>query len=1347
MKKNIITRWLLVATVATVAGIGLTTTPLSAQTIINGSFEANTFINPPGTISGNGPVTGWTVGDPAKAGLNPAGGANTYANNGTVPNGTNVLFLQPTNYASTVLSGLSVGTDYSVKFRVNAPVGGAPTLRVALDNNPSLLDAGGVLPVGAAGVAAPWKFVAFNFTATASQQTLHITNNAVALASVLLLDDFTINVSTSGWSVAMWTNDASSGVDNTKFYTHAFAFNQSGAAIAISNVNFTRLSGGNPSIGLPNEFTSSLGTAGPADAGNVLITAGGGSAAMATTFSYNGNPAVLVFNNLIPGRQYVASFYTVGWDALGKVYGRTVTWDAGGDRLTVNQDHFGDNVGTVMSFRYSAPSSGFMVFSNFPLSTTAGTLHTYGAANYEVTSPNGPVIGVQPVNKVSIPGSGAGFYVTAAGAQPLSYQWLKNDAVIPDQINRFLSITNLSAADLAQYSVHVANSFGSVTSSSAGITFSTATIPNPSFEGDSFSVPPGYASGNFPIPGWFISNPGRQGISLAGGSSLFANNGTPPDGRDVAFIQNAGGVSNWLSTIITGLTPGQRYTLDFGANGRAGQVPRMRLNVGGELALHFWLSAVGAVGAPGPYRRVAVDFTPTNSTVELYLTNDAPGDTTALVDDFRIAPSTTKWMVEAWTNDASSGVDNTKFYTHAFNFGSRSDAVINGVIFRGTPGLNPSIPNLYTTAGFGTEFAGPDVNTLTANGGGSAGLASQFLYGGPVQTITLTNLVPGIQYVATIFTVGWETNVDARSATFRVGNDRLTINQDQLGDNVGTRISYPYTADASGSITISYTPTDGARTIHTYGFANYQLTGTEPVIAAQPSSAFVPADETVTLFVALSAGAQPTTYQWQSASGVNIVDQTNATLVLSNLVLGAVSDYHVVISNAFGSVTSVVATVEAGVRFTELFNTGVDDNKVFLPGGVVDLHYQLVYSDDPAFPGPDAVTMHNGAFPLLANYFTNGLFSSWISPRTNSSVGNSNGLFIYRTSFILDSVDPTHAQITGKWASDNEGLDIRLNGVSTGISNMLSGPFTTFYPFTITNGFVAGSNVLEFVIFNSAAGPTALRAELQGVGRPLPSASPQIVSEPQNVLGQEGGSVAFTVLATGSPTLTYQWFYEGIDLQNENTRTLKLTQISKFDQSGSYWVLVDNGVAPAVESAHVTLTINAQPIAGDNFIATGSNQPITFSANKLLVNDDDAPDEDDAVSIIAVSPVSTNSGTATLSGGLVTYTPLAGYVGADLFTYTLGDARDGRATGNIFVTVGATNFISVASPAALLPNGHFQVGYSGVAGYLYTVERATNILGPWQVFTNIAADVNGLFQIDDANTPPEPMRFYRVNYP
>lgn len=84
------------------------------------------------------------------------------------------------------------------------------------------------------------------------------------------------------------------------------------------------------------------------------------------------------------------------------------------------------------------------------------------------------------------------------------------------------------------------------------------TIPNPSFEADTFTVFPGYIRDNGPVPGWTGTPPERVGLNPGGGTP-FANNGTIPDGDNVAFIQsNASDPStlSTLSTTISGLVPG-----------------------------------------------------------------------------------------------------------------------------------------------------------------------------------------------------------------------------------------------------------------------------------------------------------------------------------------------------------------------------------------------------------------------------------------------------------------------------------------------------------------------------------------------------------------------------------------------------------------------------------------------------------------------------------------------------------------------------------------------------------------------------------------------------------------------
>jgi len=88
----------------------------------------------------------------------------------------------------------------------------------------------------------------------------------------------------------------------------------------------------------------------------------------------------------------------------------------------------------------------------------------------------------------------------------------------------------------------------------------------------------------------------------------------------------------------------------------------------------------------------------------------------------------------------------------------------------------------------------------------------------------------------------------------------------------------------------------------------------------------------------------------------------------------------------------------------------------------------------------------------------------------------------YETTFDLTGFYPNATHLAGRWATDNQGVDILINGVSTGQPN--TAQFVSWTPFQITSGFVAGINRLTFVVNNGGPGappgadPTGLRAEV-----------------------------------------------------------------------------------------------------------------------------------------------------------------------------------------------------------------------------------------------------------------------------
>lgn len=159
----------------------------------------------------------------------------------------------------------------------------------------------------------------------------------------------------------------------------------------------------------------------------------------------------------------------------------------------------------------------------------------------------------------------------------------------------------------------------------------------------------------------------------------------------------------------------------------------------------------------------------------------------------------------------------------------------------------------------------------------------------------------------------------------------------------------------------------------------------------------------------------------------------------------------------------LLAVMSVALHATPLtvYNTGVDAAHAVLPAGSVDPHYT---SSSTVF----VLGIINSAW--LPNTST----SEWVGPDTGdgSSLTGGNYALTYRTTVDLTGFDAATAVITGHWATDNTG-DILLNGASTGFT---SSTFSSYSPFTLNSGFVAGLNTIDFS-WSNAGGPGGLRVE------------------------------------------------------------------------------------------------------------------------------------------------------------------------------------------------------------------------------------------------------------------------------
>ncbi|MEZ0273989.1 MAG: choice-of-anchor Q domain-containing protein, partial [Roseimicrobium sp.] len=180
------------------------------------------------------------------------------------------------------------------------------------------------------------------------------------------------------------------------------------------------------------------------------------------------------------------------------------------------------------------------------------------------------------------------------------------------------------------------------------------TIPNPSFETDTFATAPGYVSDNTAITGWTATPANRVGLNPAGGLNDFADNGSVPEGTQVAFIQSNGAVST-LSTTITGLVAGATYRIQFRANaGAAGTLPSASYRINGQAPVSFPVSPVNPPGTyPDVYDTVIAFFTATATTAALQISNSTTASSVLLVDDFTVVTSTVIQVTN--TDDSGAG--------------------------------------------------------------------------------------------------------------------------------------------------------------------------------------------------------------------------------------------------------------------------------------------------------------------------------------------------------------------------------------------------------------------------------------------------------------------------------------------------------------------------------------------------------------------------------------------------------------------------------------------------------------------------------------------------------------------
>jgi hypothetical protein len=931
---------------------------------------------------------------------------------------------------------------------------------------------------------------------------------------------------------------------------------------------------------------------------------------------------------------------------------------ATGSGLSYQWRKNGVNIGGATSASYTTPAtvtgdSG----SSFTcvVSNSAGSVTSSGATLTVNSSAVAPSITTQPSSATKTEGQTATFSVTASGTAPLTYQWRKNGVDIGGATSASYTTPATVLADSgASFTCVVTNGVGSATSNAAVLTVNPAppvitTQPSAQTvnvgQTATFSVA---ATGSAPLSYQWKKN----GANIAGAT---ASSYTTPaatladDGASyVCVVSNAAGTVTSSTAVLSVQAPPVITVNPVDQTVAAGATATFTVTATGSPTLYYQWNRNGSpiVGGTAasyttPATTVAYDGSVYTCDVSntygsatssgATLTVQAPPVITAQpVSTAVTAPATATFTITAtgsatltyqWRKNGTNigGATATSYTTPATAFAD-DGTVFTCVVTNGfgsatssgatlTVNAAPSItaqPSAQTVAAGATAtFSVTATGTATlayqwrkngtSIGGATAASyttpATAFTDDGAVFTCVVTNPYGSVTSTGATLTVQAAPSITAQpvaqtvasgaSASFSVtatGSPTLTYQWRKNGVNIGGATAASYTTPATAFVD------DGAvfTCVVTNAFGSATSSGATltvqatPAITTQPAAQTVDGGQTAT-FSVVATGSPTLTYQWRK-NGVNIGGATAASYTTPATVLadsGAVFTCR--ITNPYGNVTSAGATLT--VRVVPSITSQPTDQSVTVgqtatftvaATGSPTLAYQ--WSKDGVAIGGATAASYTTPVTVLAD--DGAQFTCTVTNAYGSATSAAATLSV--TAAIIAPAITTQPAARSVLEGQTATFSIvatgtaplayqwRLNGVA--IVGATAATHTT--PATV----LADSGGLYSCDVSNAGGSASSGSAALTVS-PAP---PTISADPADQTVAAGATATFSVTASGSAPLAYQWRKNGTNIGGATASSYTTPATVFADQGASYACVVSNA-AGSVTSAAAVLTVHAAP--------------------------------------------------------------------------------------------------------------------------------------------------------------------------
>jgi hypothetical protein len=397
--------------------------------------------------------------------------------------------------------------------------------------------------------------------------------------------------------------------------------------------------------------------------------------------------------------------------------------------------------------------------------------------------------------------------------------------------------------------------------------------------------------------------------------------------------------------------------------------------------------------------------------------------------------------------------------------------------------------------------------------------------------------------------------------------------------------------------------------VGSYGWYNLTIhlpTGTPPTITTHPQSQTVTAGANVT-FAVVASGTPPLSYQWRK-DGQDLAGATAASLVLNNVQTSHAGTYTVRVSNSAGAVTSNPATLTVNPASTpptitthpqsQTVTAGANVTFTVAATGTPPLSYQW-RKDGQDLPGQTSSTLtlanvqptHAGTYTVRVSNSA-GQVTSNPATLTVNPVGPPPGVaerdlaagYQAGVPFTVTLYLEAGETITAYGVEDGPPAGWTVANISHGGEFDSQNRKVKWDPFfandgrqqTLTYQVTPPAGAAGVATFAGVASFDGINVPIGGDQTISPGTAgtpPTVTTHPQSQTVTAGANVTFTVVASGTPPLSYQWRFNRAPIPGATGPTLVLNAVQASD-AGSYTVVVSNAHGNATSQPAI-LTVNA----------------------------------------------------------------------------------------------------------------------------------------------------------------------------